>query len=49
MHTPHPHWLDSQIHHETMNSILIGLAAVLGMTFTTGLMAIIIRLASGRW
>ena len=49
MHMPHPHWLDVEIHHETMNSILIGLAAILGMTLATGLMAIIIRLASGRW
>jgi len=48
MHTHH-HLHDWHIGREDLEHILIGLSAILGLIASTGVIALVIRLASGKW
>ena len=50
LHAPHYHWQDAHVGKtDTVNTILVGMASLLGMLASTGVIAIMIRLASGKW
>ena len=50
LHAPHFHFQDAHVGKtDTVNTILIGMGALLGMLASTGVIAIVIRLASGKW
>jgi hypothetical protein len=50
LHAPHFHWQDAHVGKvDTVKSMLVGMAALLGMLASTGVIAIIIRISSGKW
>jgi len=43
------HWKDRHADDESASEVLTGLAALAGMLLSTGVIAVILRLASGKW